>query len=151
MWKFSPAFFKRRRRSNARSRSAEQWSDLSTLCVAWSPPQRRNLPHSGLVELYSSPVACAAFLFCQARKRRLRLRLSEARQFSFVPPVSKKKADKKFKFALFHKGNPPLVRFPSFRLWRKFTPLWRFGRIREFRACERDRRSRRLRQAFEKA
>ena len=55
-------------------------------------------------------------------------------QFSFAPLVSKKKAGKRFGKILCRKGNPPLVRFPSFRLRRKFTLRWRFGRIREFRA-----------------
>ena len=69
--KFSPAFFKRRRRSNARS----------------------------VGRLRKGETPFAAFLFCQA--------------FFFGPLVSKKKADIKFNFALLHKGNPPLVRFPS--------------------------------------
>ena len=38
---------------------------------------------------------------------------------------------------LFLQGNPPLVRFPSFRLRRKFTLRWRFGRIKEFRPLRR--------------
>ena len=34
--------FQKAAQSRARHRSAEQWSDLSTLCVVLSPPQRRN-------------------------------------------------------------------------------------------------------------
>ena len=107
--KFSPAFFKRRRRSNARS----------------------------VGRLRRGEIPLAAFLFCQA--------------FFFGPLVSKKKADIKFNFALLHKGNPPLVRFPASQAkhtHRKrssplpsrgsaFTLRWRFGRIRGFRSLRR--------------
>jgi hypothetical protein len=69
-----------------------------------------------------------------------------------VPLVSKKKADIKFNLALLHKGNPPLVRFPSAELGLGIHPsvaLWKDKGISP--SAEGDRRSRRLRRAFEKA
>ena len=97
----------------------------------------------------------AAFLFCQAREALAPPGGVKRSQFSFGPSVSKKKAGNRFKKCLRAKGNslrecevppplssgtkgnPPLVRFPSFRLRRKFTLRWRFGRIREFRPLRR--------------
>ena len=70
----------------------------------------------------------SAFLFCQAQGGACAPGGAKRSQFSFVPLVSKKKADIKFKFALLHKGNPPLVRFPSAELGLGIHPsvaLWK--------------------------
>ena len=63
-------------------------------------------------------------LFCQA--------------FFFAPLLPKKKAGKQFKKALCGKGNPPTCAVPLCQACGlSFTPLWRFGRVREFRPLRR--------------
>ena len=54
-----------------------------------------------------------ALVAARTRRNLLFRRVLFCQAFFFVPLVSKKKADIKFKFALLYKGNPPLVRFPS--------------------------------------
>ena len=114
------------------------------LCESFRPPFSKggaNPTRGALVASAEAKFLFAAFLFCQA--------------FFFGPSVSKKKAGNRFKkflrakgnslrecevpppLSTGTKGNPPLVRFPSFRLRRKFTLRWRFGRIKEFRPLRR--------------
>ena len=50
-----------------------------------------------------------------------------------MPLVSKKKADIKFSFTLLYKGNPPLVRFPSFG-FAEIHPSVALSNDKEFRA-----------------
>jgi hypothetical protein len=60
-----------------------------------------------------------------------------AKLFSLRLWSQRKKRTNDLSKPLWGKGNPPLVRFPSFRLRRKFTLRWRFGRIKEFRPLRR--------------
>ena len=91
-------------------------------CVAF-PKATADPTRGALVASAEAKLPFRRVLFCQA--------------FFFAPLVSKKKAGKRFGKRLCRKGNPPLVRFPSFRLRRKFTLRWRFGRIKEFRPLRR--------------
>ena len=98
------------------------WTLWRSRCKSFRPPFSKGGADPTRGALVASAEAKPPFrrvLFCQA--------------FFFAPLVSKKKAGERFKKCLWDKGNPPLVRFPSFRLRRKFTLRWRFGRIREFR------------------
>ena len=60
-----------------------------------------------------------------------------AKLFSLRLWSQRKKRTNDLSKPLWGKGNPPLVRFPSFRLRRKFTLRWRLGRIRLFRPLRR--------------
>ena len=60
-----------------------------------------------------------------------------AKLFSLCLWYQRKKRAMNLDLPLWRKGNPPLVRFPSFRRWRKFTLRWRFRTIRLFRSLRR--------------
>ena len=96
-------------------------------------------------------ISLSAGSFLPSEGSRLRLRLSAARQFSCAPLLPKKKASKRFKKALCRKGNPPLVRFPSFGFAKIHPSVALPNGTGVSRLARRDRRSRRLRRAFEKA
>ena len=63
------------------------------------------------------------------------------------------KSPHKTAFPRVPEGNPPLVRFPSFRLRRKFTLLWRFWKHKACRSLRRATSARALerRPLFEKS
>ena len=104
-----------------------------------------------LVALASAKFLFRRVLFCQAQGGACAPGLSGAKQFSFAPLASKKKAGKQFGIACVERGTPTCV-FPSAKPLAWHSPRVALGKDKVISpSAEGDRRSRRLRRAFEKA